>query len=148
MTKTSKNGKTSTKEVLPKKQVDEAIRAIWDMMEFYIYHPTLDTAKGIKEKDLKVDKLTFAIQKRNLTKEVRSAIKTQLDYWADRRISEPYEITDKLIVFSYKGVPVEFKVLKYRYNFFDYPDPMDYNVDSFLLANPFKKYWTTRFLVR
>jgi|SRR3990167_5689361 len=149
--KISKTG--SDFEVDPKKASDlmhEALRSLWDLMEFYIWHPTLDTAKAIKEQDASFleEKITGAIHQRHLTKEVKSAIKSQLDYWQDRKISEPYEFTEDWIKWTYKGVPVEIKILKRRYGFFNNPDPVSYNFDDYLLANPFKKYWPTRFIVR
>lgn len=142
MTSSSSNGN------IPTEKLHKTLRALWDMMEFYIWHPTLDTAKGIKEGNLAVEKLTAAIHQRHYTKEVQSAIKTQLDYWQSRKISEPYEMTDDVIRFTYEGVPVEIKILKKRYKFFDYPNPVNYNYDDFRLANPFEKYWPARFIVR
>src|SRR4030067_487115 len=89
------------------KDCNEALRALWDLMEYYIWYPTHETAKGIKENNLQVDKLTGAIAKRYLTEEVRSAIKTQLDYWQDRGISEPYTFDEDWIKWTYNGIPIE-----------------------------------------
>ena len=129
-------------------KVFDALRATWDLMEYYIWHPTLETARGIKDQNLTTDKITGAIHIRNLQAEVKSAIKTQLDYWQDRKISEPYTMNDDVISWTYNGVPVEIKILKRRYNFFENYDPVTYNYDDFKLANPFEKYWKARFLLQ
>ena len=130
--------------------VHEALRSLWDLMEFYIWYPTMDTAKTIKEQDGSFlgGKITAAIHIRNLTKDVKSAIKAQLDYWQDRKISEPYVMNDNVISWTYKGIPVELKILKRRYNFFNNPNPVSYNYDDYKLANPFDRYWKARFIVR
>ena len=141
--KTLLSGKEFSKE-----QLNEALRAIWDLMEFYIWHPTLETAKSIREGQIQGSKITAVIQKRHLTKEVKSAIKAQLDYWQDRGISEPYTFDDQWIKWTYNGVPIEFKILKQRYNFFERPDARWYMNDDYHLANPFDKYWKARFIVK
>lgn len=152
MTGNLQNGKGSDLKV----NVDamhDALRAVYDLLDTAkalgtVYYMTLDTAKGIKDGKLFGDKITAAIHERFLFKEVKSSLKSQLDYWQDRKISEPYEITDDFIRFSYKGVPIEIKILKRRYKFFDNPEAITYNFDDFLLANPFSKYWPARFIVR
>ena|SRR3990167_9078314 len=140
--KTSGNGKTFN-------EINDALRALWDLMEFYVWHPTLETAAAIKYNDVSsLKRITGAIHQRHLTKEVQSAIKTQLDYWQDRKISEPYTMDDKYIRWTYKGIPIELKILQIRWKFFDYFDPINYNFDDYKLGNPFSVYWKTRFLVR
>ena len=141
--KTSEIGKDFNSD-----QLNDALRALWDLMEFYIWHPHLDTAKGIKEQNLQGNRISALIHERFLTKEVRSAIKTQLDYWQDRKISAPYEWTDNSIKWTYKDVPIELKIMHRRYNFFNNPDSVNYNFDDYKLANPFSKYWKARFIVR
>ena len=145
--RTFKSGKDSE---LTSDQLHDALRSMWDMMEYYEWYPTLDTALAIKQQNglLMKDKISGAIHTRHLIREVRSAIKTQLDYWQSRNISDPYEMTDDYIKWTYKGVPVELKILKRRYSFFNNPDPVTYNYDDYKLANPFDKYWPARFIVR
>ena len=143
--KISGNGKTFDVD-----KAVEALRVLWDLMEFYIWHPTLDTANAIKGQNafyLK-DKITGAIHQRHLTKEVKSAIKAQLDYWQDRKISEPYTMDDKYIKWTYHGIPVELKILKIRWKFFDNFNPVTFNFDDYKLANPWDSYWKSRFLLR
>src|SRR3990167_8239637 len=112
-------------------EVHEALRALWDLMEYYIWYPTHETAKGIRENNLQTHRITGAIAIRYLTKEVRSAIKARLEYWQSRKISGPYEwIEDgknNYIKWTYKGVPIELKILKRRYGFFNHADPVTYN---------------------
>lgn len=131
-------------------QLHDALRALWDLMEYYTWYPTHETALAIKKQDgsLLKDKITGAIAKRYLTREVVSAIKAQLDYWQDRKISEPYVMNDDYIRWTYNGVPVELKILKRRYNFFENPDPVNYNFDNYKLANPFAKYLKAQYIVR
>ena len=150
MMSTSRTFRSGSDSELTSDQLHDALRSLWDMMEFYEWHPTFDTALAIKQQNglLMKDKISGAIHQRYLTKDVKSAIKTQLDYWQDRKISDPYEMTDEWIKWTYQGVPVELKILKRRYSFFEHPDPVTYNFDDFKLANPFSKYWTARFIVR
>lgn len=158
MINSSTNGSPKTS----REQLDAALRAIWDVMEFYEWYLTKDTAKGAKENALFGDKITAAIHKRFLTKEVVSAIKTQLDYWQERKIIESLQWTDEIIKWNFlkvidtkgntitfeKPLPVELKLLQRRYGFFDFPDPITYNFDDYKLANPFNRYWKARFIVR
>lgn len=142
------DSRITTMTEMMSEDLHEALRALWDLMEYYIWFPTLDTARGIKDGSLKSDKITGAIPVRYLTPEAKSAIKAQLDYWQDRKISEPYTMDDKIIKWSYKGVPVELKILKRRYKFFEYLDSVHYNYDDYKLPNPFEKYWKARFIVQ
>lgn len=129
-----------------KTQLNETLRMLWDLMDYYWYewYPTLDTAKGIKEKNLQVDKITGAIHKRNFTKTTKTDIRVQLEKY----YKIPYELTNDYIKFTYKGVPVEIKILKYRYHFFNHPDPVFYNYDEYKLANPWNAYWEARESIR
>lgn len=159
--KTFKSGKDS--EIVNNPDaIFNALRAIWELLQYYIWYPTMDTARGIKDQNLTTDKITGAIHKRHLQPEVRSAIKTQLDYWQESHVIDSYEFTDNVIRWGFnkiitekgdtlkfnKPIPVEFKILTRRYNFFEHPDPVTYNYDDYKLANPFEKYWKARFIVQ
>ena len=145
----------------PKRQA--ALRAVWDMMEFFIWHPTLDTALAIKQQNNNLpDKLTAAIHARYMDKTTKTVIKTQLNSWQGAKMIDAYEWTDTALSFNFLKVidnrgktyvfnepyPVEIKILKRRYRFFDHYDPKWYNWDDYKLANPFSSYWRARFIVQ
>mgnify|MGYP001578123154 CR=1 FL=1 len=151
---------SAKEEESPKRQA--ALRAVWDMMEFFIWHPTLDTALAIKQQNANLpDKLTAAIHNRYMDKNTKTVIKTQLDSWQDAKMIDAYE-WDTFIKFNFLKIidnrgrtyvfdepyPVEIKILKRRYKFFDHYDPKWYNWDDYKLANPWAHYWKARFIVQ
>ena len=57
-------------------QLNAALRAVYDLFEYYPYLLLSDTGKGAIDGKLYGDKITIGIEKRYLTKDVRDAIKT------------------------------------------------------------------------
>ena len=160
-----KNGENKTQ--FTSQQLDEALYALWAMMDTYWFewYATHDTARALKDKQpLYGNKITGAIHKRHVNQEFKSTITKYLNDWKrgpmwgdknsiDAKIDD-YTFDDKQIAFTYKGIPVELKILDRRYNFFKNPDIVyyEYNglqlADDFRLANPFDRYWPARFIVR
>ena len=134
-----------------KDQLDTALRAMWDLLEYCEWTPTLDTAKGIREDNLFGEKITGQIHERFLVdghSEFRSSIKTMLDAWVHSKYIPSYEWTDNMISWVYEGVPCELKILHNKYKFFKNLDAAYYNYDDFKMPNPWDGYWKSRFLVR
>ena len=161
------NGKDFNQIEFTTQQLDEALYALWAMMDTYWFewYVTHDTARALRDKQpLYGNKITGAIHKRHVNATFKSVIKKYLDDWkrspasGDKMtvdaIIPDYTFNDKEISFTYKGVPVEVKILDRRYNFFKNPDIVYYEyggrqmADDFRVANPFSKYWPTRFIVR
>ena len=163
----STNGKGFNQVEFTTQQLDEALYALWAMMDtcWFEWYVTHDTAKALRDKQpLYGNKITGAIHKRHVNATFKSVIKKYLDDWkrspatgdkmtVDATIPD-YIFNDKEISFTYKGVPVEVKILDRRYNFFKNPDIVYYEyggrqmADDFRVANPFAKYWPTRFIVK
>ena len=129
-------------------QLNLALREVYDLFEYYPYLLLGDTGKGAIDGRLYGDKITIGIEKRYLTKEVRDAIKTHLEYLVDRKYSDYMEISDDLIKYSYNGVPIECKIIHRKYPWFKYPNAIGYNYDDFKVPNPFDKYYKARFIVQ
>lgn len=148
-------------------QLNEALYALWAMMDTYWYewYVTHDTARAIRDKKpLSGNKVTGAMHKRHVNQEFKSVIKKYLENWAkhpmwgdkqlvDSKI-EDYTFDDEGITFTYKGIPVELKFIDRKYAFFNNPDIVYYEYngeqlsDDFRVANPFEGYWKARFIVR
>src|SRR3990167_1725076 len=136
-------------------QLNAALRAVYDLWEYWPYMLFGDTANGVKEGKLYGDKIELGIQSKYLTKDVLSAIKTHLQYEIDRGRCEYSEVSDKWIKYTWKlnksdlvSVPIECKVIHRNYQFFKNPDHVVYNYDEFRVPNPFEKYYKARFIVR
>ena len=144
-------GTDVTETKFTKDQLDTALRAMWDLLEYCEWTPTHETAKGIKDGELYGDKITGQIHKRFMVdehNEFRSSIKTMLDAWVHSKFIPSYEWTDEKISWVYEGVPCELAILQRRYKFFDNLDFAYYNYDDFKMPNPFEKYFKARFIVR
>ena len=148
-------------------QLEEALYALWAMMDTYWFewYVTHDTAKALHDKQpLYGDKITGAMHKRHVNDTFKSVIKKYLDNWkrspasgdkmtVDATIPD-YVFNDKEISFTYKGVPVELKILSYRYDFFKNPDIVYYEyggrqmADDFRVGNSFDTYWSARNFIR
>src|SRR3990167_1221899 len=136
-------------------QLNVALRAIYDLWEYWPFMLLGDTAKGAREGKLYGDKIEIGIIGKYLTKDVLSALMTHLQYETDRGRCEYFEISDKWIKYTYKpnksdlvSVPVECKVIHRGYQFFKNPDHVVYNYDEFKLPNPFDKYFKARFIIQ
>ncbi len=98
-----------------------------------------ETLRSIKEDNqIKGDKIELGLEKKRLTKEVRS--------WLN---SFGYKIKDRLMVKVFKGVPIEIKIIKRNYSFFKHPDIVFYKAfEVFNIPNPWRNYMKAKGLVR
>ena len=87
--------------------------------------------------DIQVDHIEWGIPERGLTTEVKSLFNT----WGFKPNAKGYEYT-------FEGIPIQIRVIKRRYSFFERPDQRFYKVDDFKIPNPFEKYWRARFLIQ
>ena len=136
-------------------QLNAAIRAVYDLWEYWPYMLLGDTAKGAKEGKLYMNKIEIGIKKNELVKPVMDGIRTHIEYEIGRGRCDYKEISDDWIKYTWKlnksdpvAVPVECKIIHYNYQFFKHPDHVVYNYDEFRVPNPFEKYFKTRYIVR
>ena len=122
-------------------EVNQAIRWIGDMLEWCQIPFVLlgDTAKQVVDDvALEVEKVEIGVQERHITQDTVRLLKTY----------QPGIEMGDVIKLDYHGVPVEIKVIKKKYAFFQHPDLAYYMADEYKVPNPFSKYWKARFLVK
>jgi len=124
--------------------INAAIRDIYDIGERIQQFPIMlgEVARQMHDHldhsfDIQTDKIEWMIPERGLTPEVKSLFKT----WGFKENAKGYEYT-------FEGIPVQIRVIKRRYSFFERPDQRFYKVDDFKIPNPFEKYWKARFLIQ
>lgn len=97
-----------------------------------------ETAKAVKENTELPDVLEAGIDKRYITKEVESTLKTYA--------------TPEVTPFGFEcvgeGVPIKFKFIQRKFAFLQNPDTKFYGPEEYQIPNPFNGYWTARGLVR
>lgn len=98
-----------------------------------------ETLRSIKEDDLlKGDKIELGVLRQRLTREVRGWFK-----------EFGYRVSDGLITKEFNGVPIEIKVIKKHYPFFEHLDSVLYGAfDALDVPNPWRAYWKVRGLIR
>ena len=84
------------------------------------------------------DKIELITHERYVTKDTFGLLKTFIP-WVEK---------DKVIKLEYEGVPIEIKVLKRKYKFFEYPDLKFYMRDEYQIPNPFERYYKARFIIQ
>lgn len=53
-----------------------------------------------------------------------------------------------VISIDYEGAPIEIKIIKKHYKFFEHPDVVFYMADEYKVPNPWYRYWKSRFLIK
>lgn len=123
-------------------ELDKALRDILDLFErcltpFYLTH---QTALDIKNNMLLGgDRVTVAVKESQITPEIRSTLDTEI-------IMLHRDIKWSVDGFRYlvDNVPVEVKIIKGDYQFFNNPDSRFHNADEYLIPNPFDEYWKVK----
>lgn len=122
--------------VMSAPELDKALRETYDLFvdrclvaNFLVLG---DTAKGIMEGELKGDKIEVGIEEKYLTESVRNTLKLM-------EVNKNAKNDDYF--FKIGKTPVEIKVIKEKYPFFEHPDFKFYMGDTFYHANPFNEYW-------
>ena len=100
-----------------------------------------DIGKAIKENsDFSGQELEFGIEKRYITPEVMSTLKSfcPLDTL----------FTDTGFVYKFGNVPVKVRFINRRYEFFRFPDQFVYWAGEYKIPNPFAKYLKARWIIQ
>ena len=129
------------KKETSKKSGNEALRWIadtltWSQIPFFLLGETGE--KVLVEDELLVDKVEIGILEKNFNDT------TQRLFRGFVRDAE-YGDTVKL---EREGVPIELKIIKKHYKFFENPDTVFYRADEYKIPNPWHKYWKSRYLIK
>lgn len=98
-----------------------------------------DTLTSVREGQVAGDKIEVGVCKRYLNKASMSLLRK----FAEDLVEEPDKMT-----FMVGRVPVEIKIIKRHYKFFDRPDTVFYKWLSMCIPNPVKGYLKARWLVK
>ena len=120
-------------------QLDFALLETFDLMQRILLDNKFvvagEAARCMREKKwLECDGIDIVIEKRNITKEVLSTLKT----WATP------DITDKGFVWSVNGVPVRVQFVEGSYDYFKFADMRVYGPECYKIPNQWDKYWAER----
>ena len=141
------NGLSGEREISKgawQEKLDKALLDAFDLMQRCLLDMNFivlgDAARCIKERrGLDCNKLEFGIEKRYLTPEVMSTLKE----WV-----KGGQFVDNGFSYVFEGVLVKFKFIKRKYKFFENLDSQVYMPEWYKIANPFDKYWKSRFFVQ
>ena len=143
-TETSTNGATLDPAVLNKGFIGD----LDDIMERTLLVNNFlmlgETGKAMFEKrELSGDGLEVGIEKRYLTKEVMSTLRT---YRPQAEFTE--EGMTYISAYEKCDVPIHIKFIKQKYKFFEHPDTVFYLAGNYKIPNPFEKYLKARWLIK
>jgi hypothetical protein len=88
--------------------------------------------------ELNVDKIEIGILDKDFRETTRRLFSTFLPN---------VELKD-IIIIEGEGVPIEIKIIKKHYKFFEHPDNVFYMADEYKIPNPWYRYWKSRFLIK
>lgn len=128
------------KELPSHEQLHAALLYAEDMLErsFIPFILLGELAQQIRATDnpkLSVEKITLGVQEKHLTQYGASMLKS---------IVPNIKREDGYIKFEKDGIPIEIKIIKNYYEFFQRPDRRFYYVNDLFLPNPFDVYWRER----
>ena len=138
--------KLSTELSTPKFTLEELNKALlegFDLMQRVLLDTTYivagEAAKCLKEKrGLDCNGLDFIIEKRHVTPFVVSTLKD----WTKS------DITDKGFEYKVGNVPLRFKFVERKYEFFKFADTVLYDPEIYRIPNQFDRYYKARFLIQ
>lgn len=110
------------------------------MMSFILLGDTAQAMYEGKVGLLESDKIEIGVLKPVLTADCLSMLKSLVD----PEIVKNEEGNIIKMVFHYKEVPIEIKVIQNKYPFFDRPNGRFYYITEFKYANPFEDYWLVK----
>ena len=124
------------------KDVDEALRWVadvfmWSQTPIFLLGETLKAVK--LEQNLVVEKLELGVRERHLTQDTVKLLKTFVP---------GIELEGKVISLESYGVPIEIKIIKRHYDFFDNQDFSFYNYDEYKTPNPWTTAYKSRYLIQ
>ena len=125
-------------------QLNKAMLDVFDLMQRCLLDQNFivlgQASKCVKEnRGLDCNVLEFGIEKRYLTPEVLSTLKE----WV-----KGGQFTDSGFTYIFEGVPVKFKFIARKYQFFKNLDSKIYSPEWYKIANPFNNYWKARYLIQ
>lgn len=124
-------------------ELNKALLESFDLMQRVLLDTTYviagDAAKCLKEKrGLDCDGIDCVIEKRHITPFVVSTLKE----WVTP------DVTDKGFEYKVGNVPIRFKFIERKYDFFKYPDTVFYAPEIYKIPNQFEKYYKARFIIK
>lgn len=150
-----RNTPSKVPQVFQWQYVEAALRDICDVQERVLIEFILlgDTANAIRQqKPLETDSIELCVSSTQITPEVASNFKTwnfipmmKVDETGVRPISYSWTYSPPTL-WDIK-VPITLYVYKKNYALFDNPSRSFASTESFLLPNPFEKYWLGRHLI-
>jgi len=125
-------------------KLESAFFDVFDLMQRCLLQDTFltlgETGLALDEKrPITGDGIDIGIEKRYLTKEVRSTLRT---------FHPESEITDGGMAYIHFSVPVRIKFINRNYKFFKHPESAFYLADEFRIPNPFRNYYKARFIIQ
>ncbi len=124
-------------------ELNKALLESFDLMQRVLldttYVITGEAAKCLKEKrGLDCDGIDCIIEKRHVIPFVVSTLKE----WTKA------DVTDEGFEYKVGNVPVRFKFIKRKYDFFKYADTAFYDPEIYKIPNQFANYWKARGLIQ
>lgn len=135
------NGMNGVKNEINEIKLHKALMFIEDILERAVcpYFILRDTAKSIVDSgELKGKDITVGILKKYITKEV---------LWTFKSLLKDIKLTDNGFTYLFGEVPIIIKFINKHYKFFDNPDFKWYKAGQYNIANPFERYWKSRFFI-
>lgn len=135
------NGKIG--KVFTSEELLVALRNIEDLMDrlltpYFLLGKTAEAAKF--GRFLEGDGIDIGIKSTALTQYVYDILNSELNLSAEQ-VKDGFE-------YMVGQVPIRVKVYSRDYYFFKYPDHIVYQYGTYQIANPWDKYWKSRFLIR
>ena len=127
-------------------ELRKALFAFQDLMERLQcpFYPLRQTASEVyHETELTGDKLYFGVKNIEWTEKRQSMFNILVDQIR-------FECKDTPIGYDLvlEGVPIEFRIIKRRYSFFDKPEIRFFGVTEFLIPNPLDKYLKAQYIIK
>ena len=94
--------------------------------------------QAIADVDLDVDKIEIGVVKKYFNETTKRLFDTFL----------PGLAIGDVIKVEKDDIPIEIRIIKRHYGFFDNPDTVFYMADEYKIPNPFQKYWAVRHLIK
>lgn len=98
-----------------------------------------NTLEGVIKAELFGDKVELGVRERYLTDDTLGMLKI---------VNPDLKVEGDKICFAWEGVPVEIKVIKRNYKFFENPDSVFYKVTEYKIPNPLETYRKARYLIK
>lgn len=132
-------------------QLQEALYHLVDILDRCICPFILlqDTAKTIIEFDrIGGDGIYVGVRVKDYSDSVKSMMRT-LSSNIDIRLGiDGFTETDQGLFWTFKGIPINIKLIDRKYSCIETPDQIYYWGEDYRIPNPFSKYWKMRNLIK